>query len=271
MNAPRPPWSDEQTSARLPSPASKAHADRAAPWKEATRELDLERLPLTFDINPGETAMLGVRWLLLAAGAALLLLGGWAWLIAGDETELVEKVLATVLLPGMLAGLALWIWLVHRGTPRRQRLMLWRDRVRYEDPVGSWEQRTRDYVGLALRQRQTRKAQRGSQRRSYSAAERELRMDRDVWLWWIELVHEDPARDLVLWASDGDFASSDGLELVGRMSETFGLPVLSTSGLREATTEDERRLAERVSPWQAVARQLRRKSNGLPSQHDRSS
>jgi hypothetical protein len=268
MNAPRATWSDEQTGTRLPSPASKAHADRAAPWKQATKEIDLERLPLTFDISPGETAMLGVRWLLRAAGVALLLLGGWAWLIAGDETELVEKVLATVLLPGMLAGLALWIWLVHRGTPRRQRLMLWRDRVRYEDPAGSWEQRTRDYVGVALRQRQTRKAQRGPRRRSYSAAERELRMDRDVWLWWIELVHQDPARDLVLWASDEDFASSDGLELVGRMSEMFGLPVLTTSGLREATAEDERRMAEHVRPWQAVARQLRRKSNGLPSQHD---
>ncbi len=94
------------------------------------------------------------------------------------------------------------------------------------------------------------------------------RMDRDVWLWWIELVHEDPARDLVLWASDEDFASSDGLELVRRMSEMFGLRVLTTSGLREATAEDERRLAEHVSPWQAVARQLRRKSNGLPSQPD---
>jgi hypothetical protein len=271
MNAPPPPWSDEQTGARLPSPASTAHADRAAPWKEATREIDLERLPLTFDISPGETAMLGVRWLLRAAGVALLLLGGWAWLIAGDETELVEKVLATVLLPGMLAGLALWIWLVHRGTPRRQRLMLWRDRVRYEDPVGSWEQRMRDYVGLALRQRQTRKAQRGPRHRSHSTAERELRMDRDVWLWWIELVHEDPARDLVLWASDADFASSDGHELVGRMSETFGLPVLTTSGLREATAEDERRLAEPVSPRQALARRLRGRADRPNSQHDRSS
>jgi len=268
MNSPHAPWSDEQIEARLPSPASKAHADRAAPWREAAKALDLARLPLTFDINAGEAAMQGVRWLLRAAVIALLLLGGWAWLIAGDETELVEKVLATVLLPGMLAGLALWIWLVHRGTPRRQRLMLWRDRVRYEDPRGSWELRMRDYLGLALRQRQTNHAQRGPRRRSYSAAERELRMDRDVWLWWIELVHEDPARDLVLWASDEDFASSDGLELVGRMSETFGLPVLTTSGLRETTAEDERRMAEHVSPWQAVARQLRRKSNGLPSQPD---
>lgn len=55
-------------------------------------------------------------------------------------------------------------------------------------------------------------------------------MDRDVWLWWIELVHEDPARDLVLWASD----------------------------------EDERRSTGRVRPWQAVARQLRRRTDGLP-------
>jgi hypothetical protein len=268
MNAPRPRWNDEQTGARLPSPASKAHANRAAPWKEATKEIDLERLPLTFDISPGETAMLGVRWLLRAAGTALLLLGGWAWLIAGDETGLVEKALATVLLPGMLAGLALWIWLVHRGTPGRQRLMLWRDRVRYEDPRGSWEQRMRDYAGLALRQRQTNHARRGPHRRTHSAAERELRMDRDVWLWWIELVHEDPARDLVLWASDKDFASSDGLDLVGHMSETFGLPVLTTSGLREATAEDERRMAEHVRPWQAVARRLSRKSGRLSSEAD---
>lgn len=268
MNNPRTPWRDEQVAARLSSPTSQAHADRAAPWREAAKALDLARLPLTFETNAGEAAMQGMRWLLRAAVIALLLLGGWAWLLAGEEIGLVEKVLATVLLPGMLAGLALWIWLVHRRTPRSQRLMLWRDRVRYEDAQGSWEQRTRDYAGLALRQRQTNRARRGSHRRAYSAAERELRMDRDVWLWWIELVHEDPERDLVLWASDEDFASSDGLELVGRMSETFGLPVLTTSGLREATAEDERRLAGHVSPWQAVARQLRRKSNGLPSQPD---
>ena len=256
MDSPPKSARDTEFSARLPSPASQAHAERAARWKLATSELDLARLPLTFDVNAGEAAMLGVRWLLRAAGAALLLLGGWAWLIAGEETALVEKVLATVLLPGLLAGLALWIWLVHRRTPQRQRLMLWRDRVRYEDADGAWEHRMRDYAGLALRQRQTRHAPRGSRRGSYTAAERELRMDRDVWLWWIELVHEDPARDLVLWASDADFASSDGLELVGRMSETFGLPVLTTSGLREATAEDERRMADRVSPRQALARRL---------------
>lgn len=268
MNAGRAPCSDEQVEARLPSPASTAHADRAAPWRKAAKTLDLERLPLTFEVNAGEAAMQGVRWLLRAAVIALLLLGGWAWLIAGDETGLVEKVLATVLLPGMLAGLALWIWLVHRGTPRRQRLMLWRDRVRYEDPEGAWEQRMRDYAGFALRQRQTNHARPGPRRRTYSAAERELRMDRDVWLWWIELVHEDPARDLVLWASDEDFAGGDGLELVGRMSEMFGLPVLTTSGLREATADDERRMAEHVSPWQAVARRLGRKSVRLPSEPD---
>lgn len=84
---------------RLPAPASQAHAKRAARWKHATRDFHLERLPLTFDVDAGKTAMLGVRWLLRAAGAALLLLGGWAWLVAGDETDRVEKVLATVLLP----------------------------------------------------------------------------------------------------------------------------------------------------------------------------
>jgi hypothetical protein len=82
-------------------------------------------------------------------------------------------------------------------------------------------------------------------------------MDRDVWLWWIELVHEDPGRDLVVWASDADFAGSDGLELVGRMAATFGLPVLTTSGIREATEEDERRMADRAGPRQAIARRLR--------------
>ena len=90
-------------------------------------------------------------------------------------------------------------------------------------------------------------------------------MDRDVWLWWIELVHPDPARDLVLWASDADFAGSDGFELVGRMSETFGLPVLTTSGMREATDEDERRLAGPVRPLQEVARRLGRKGRGAPA------
>lgn len=268
MNSSHDPAHDRTLAARLPSPASKADADRAAHWKHATRELDLERLPLTLVVNAGETAMLGVRWLLRAAGAALLLLGGWAWLVAGDGTALVEKVLATVLLPGLLAALALWIWLVHRRTPRRQRLMLWRDRVRYEDGHGTWEERVRDYAGLALRQRQTNRARRGPHRRTYSAAERELRMDRDVWLWWIELVHEDPGRDLVLWASDADFAGSDGLELVGRISETFDLPVLTTSGIREATAEDERRLAEPVTPLQAVARRLGRKGDGSPTRQD---
>lgn len=260
---------NEPILSRLPAPASKAHADRAAPWAAATQQLDLERLPLTFDISAGETAMQGVRWLLRAAAAALLLLGGWAWLVAGADTDLVEKVLATVLLPGTLAGLALWIWLVHRRTPKRQRLTLWRDRVRYEDPQGSWEERMGGYAGLALRQRQTNQASRGRGRqRSYSAAERELRMDRDVWLWWIELVHEDPARDLVVWASDADFAGSDGLELVGRMAATFGLPVLTTSGIREATEEDERRMADRVSPRQAIARRLRDGRDRARSQHD---
>jgi hypothetical protein len=260
---------NEQILSRLPAPASKAHADRALPWKESMKELDLERLPSTFDINAGETAMLGVRWLLRAAAAALSLLGGWAWLVAGEETELVEKVLATVLLPGVLAGLALWIWLVHRHTPQRQRLTLWRDRVRYEDPQGAWEQRMADYAGLALRQRQTNEAaRRAGRHRSYSAAERELRMDRDVWLWWIELVHEDPARDLVVWASDADFAGSDGLELVGRMAATFGLPVLATSGMREATAEDEQRIANRVGPRQAIARRLRGGHDRGPSRHD---
>lgn len=268
MNSPRDPAHDSTLAARLPSPGSEAHAERAARWKQASSDFDFERLPLTFDVNAGETAMLGVRWLLRAAGVALLLLGGWAWLAAGDDIGFVDKVLATLLLPGLLAGLALWIWLVHRHTPRRQRLMVWRDRVRYEDAQGSWEERMRDYAGLALRQRQTNRARRGPNRRTSSTAERELRMDRDVWLWWIELIHQDPARDLVLWASDADFAGSDGFDLVERMSETFGLPVLTTSGMREATADDERRLAERVSPLQAVTRRLGRKSDGSPAQHD---
>ena len=73
---------------------------------------------------------------------------------------------------------------------------------------------------------------------------------------------------VVLWASDEDFSGGDGLDLVGRMSETFGLPVLTTSGLREATADDERRTAEHVSPWQAVARRLGRKSVPSPSEPD---
>jgi hypothetical protein len=77
----------------------------------------------------------------------------------------------------------------------------------------------------------------------------------------------DPARDVVPWASAAAFAGSDGFELVEGMSQVIDLPVLTTSGIRQATAEDERRLAEPLSPLQAAARRLTRKGDGSATQH----
>ena len=49
-----------------------------------------------------------------------------------------------------------------------------------------------------------------------------LRVER----WWIELVHEDPARRLVLWSSEQPF---DDDERVEALAAKLGLPILTTS------------------------------------------
>jgi hypothetical protein len=52
-------------------------------------------------------------------------------------------------------------------------------------------------------------------------------MHRRVERWWIELVHENPARTVVLWASDEPM--DDGLERVDALAAALRLPILTTS------------------------------------------
>lgn len=226
------PWNQEKVRARLPDPADATSAFTAGRWQTVCQTVDLERLPVTLEIREGETAMTGVRWLLRIAAGAALFLGGGAWFLYGDRISTLEKVLATVLLPGMLMGLALWIWLVHRRTPRWERLRLAPGTVQYESGTVRWVEPIPAYAGLALRHHRTQKASRRRQRHGRTALERTLRVGDDVVLWWIELVHDDPARTAVLWASDKHFAASDGLERVEQLSERLHLPVLSTSTIR---------------------------------------
>jgi hypothetical protein len=135
-------------------------------------------------------------------------------------------VLAVFGLPLVLALFAAAVLWSVRGWPDSMRIELTTRRVRYEAPPTSWELPLSAYAGLALRRRLIRDASRlkhGSHTSAEQAAGMHLRVER----WWIELVHEDPARRLVLWSSEQPF--DDGLERVEALAAKLGLPILTTS------------------------------------------
>jgi hypothetical protein len=137
-----------------------------------------------------------------------------------------EAVLAVFGLPLVLALFAAAVLWSVRGWPDSMRIELTTRRVRYEAPPTSWELPLSAYAGLALRRRLIRDASRlkhGSHTSAEQAAGMHLRVER----WWIELVHEDPARRLVLWSSEQPF--DDGLERVEALAAKLGLPILTTS------------------------------------------
>lgn len=224
---------------RLANPADARSASVARRWLSASGVLDPEQLPVTREHRAGGMAMAGVRWLLRAAVLGVCVLGGGAWLFQRDTLSPLELVLSGLLLPGMMAGLALWIWLVHRRMPRWERVRLALETVRYEADTGAWEEPVRRYAGLALRRRRTQRASRRARRRQRTATERALRLEEEIELWWVELVHHDPSRTVVVWASDRHFAASDGLDLVEHLGERLRLPVLTTSGIRRLEDSED--------------------------------
>lgn len=258
MTASAQRWGDDKIRSRLPSPASAAQAEAAQHWKQAKAALmpDRLRLPVTLEVNPGDAAMQGVRWLLRASVGALLIMVAGIWLFPRDEADPLEVVIGALFLPSLLAGLALWLWLAHRRTPSYMKLTLGRERLCFESPGVRWEARIADYSGLALRRRMTQRAPSRIGRPMRSQGDRELRLGENIELWWIQLVHEDPARDAVLWASDAHFAGSDGLSLVEQLAQVLQLPVLTTSGIRRMDDDHKPPLAGAASKRQLLRRQL---------------
>jgi hypothetical protein len=220
-----PGWPPERIAEMLPSPASKRDADAARFWNDLDQPIDPARLPMHVQTDRPGMARRAGKIILLAAGVWVFLVGaGYRFL--WPDLEAYEIVLAVFGLPLVLALFAAAVLWSVRGWPDSMRIELTTRRVRYEAPPTSWELPLSAYAGLALRRRLIRDASRlkhGSHTSAEQAAGMHLRVER----WWIELVHEDPARRLVLWSSEQPF--DDGLERVEALAAKLGLPILTTS------------------------------------------
>ncbi len=220
-----PGWPPERIAAILPSPASTRDADSARFWNDLDTPIDPARMPMRVQTDrPGVTRRAG-RWILLAAAVLALPLGaGYRFL--WPDLQAYEAVLAVFGPPSVLALFAAALLWSVRGQPDSMRIELTDRQVRYEAPATSWELPLSAYAGLALRRRLIRDASR-RRHRHHSPAEQAAGMHRRVERWWIELVHEDPARRLVLWSSEQPF--DDGLERVEALAAALRLPILTTS------------------------------------------
>jgi len=220
-----PGWPRQRIDQRLPSPASRHDADRARFWVDLDPPLDPTGLPTVIQTDrPGQARRTGRR--ILWASAAAVLLIGLGYATVWDDAPWEEVLLGMAGPPGLVASLgAALLWTV-RGYPDRLRLELSGNRVRCGTPPMQWEEALSAYAGLALRRRlisdPTRKRRGG-----FSAGERAAGMHLRKERWWIELVHEDPARTVVLWATEEPL--DDGLERVDDLAAALGLPVLTTS------------------------------------------
>jgi len=229
-----PGWPRERIDARLPSPASRQDADRARFWVDLAPPLDAARLPVVIQTDrPGQARRAG-RLILLGSGVAVLLIG-LAYATVWTDAPW-ERVLLSMAGPPGLAALlgAAILWMV-RGHPDTLRLELSGHRVRFGVPPMQWETPLLAYAGLALRRRHISDPTR-QRRGGFSAGERAAGMHLRRERWWIELVHEDPARTVVLWATDQPL--DDGLQLVDDLSAALGLPILTTSN-RYWVADDE--------------------------------
>ncbi|MBM4181245.1 MAG: DUF3592 domain-containing protein [Betaproteobacteria bacterium] len=220
-----PGWPPDRIAEMLPSPASKRDADCARFWIDLDTPIDPARLPMRVQTKrPGVARRAGKGKLLAAAALALLLGAGYRFL--WPDLQAHEAALAVFGLPSVLALFAAALLWSVRGQPDSMRIELTDRQVRYETPKTSWELPLSAYAGLALRRRLIRDGSR-LQNRHYTPAERAAGMHRRVERWWIELVHEDPARRLVLWSSEQPF--DEGLERVEALAAALRLPILTTS------------------------------------------
>jgi len=228
-------WPQQRIDERLPSPASKRDAEKARFWADLEQPMDASRLPMAIQTDrPGQARRAGKRILQGAVALALLL---WlAYRTVWADAPLEEFLLAVVGLPVLVALLGAAILWAVRGHPDTMRLELSSHRVRYGLPPAQWEEPLSSYAGLALRRHLISDP---SRRRSsgFSSGERAAGMHQRVERWWIELVHEDPARTVVLWASDKPL--DDGLERVDALAEALDLPVLTTSNRYWVADEDD--------------------------------
>jgi len=250
-----PGWPKHRIDERLPSPAARRDSEKARFWTDLDQPIDAARLPMVVQTDrPGQARRGGRRILQGAAALALLIWGAYGTIWADAPQE--EFLLSVVGLPGLVAlfgGAILW---AVRGYPDSLRLELSSRRVRFGIAQEQWEEPLSAYAGLALRRHLISDP---SRKRSggLSAGDRAAGMHRRVERWWIELVHDNPARTVVLWASDKPF--DDGLERVDALAEALGLPILTTSnrywvaddaqtGERPAAMTAGRRTATRLVP-----------------------
>ncbi|HWS76521.1 MAG TPA: hypothetical protein VN324_15390 [Quisquiliibacterium sp.] len=217
---------------------TEAEYRRAAPFVGLLDDLDPGRLPARFDLDPGAPFRLGIR-VLYGAAVGLALLIGTGVALTWEEREAAEVAFALAL-PAVVAGLGAWAHLRHRDVPRRFVLDLTEARVLVETLAERWSLPVSSYAGLALRSWQVSKAAPlgHPSRHGRTALERGMRIGEDVTVWWVELVHPDPSRVVVLWAGSEVAAASDGLDRAERFARRFGLPLLTTSGVRRIDDPD---------------------------------
>lgn len=216
---------------------TEAHYRRAAPFAGLLEDLDPDRLPARAELDPGAPVRLGLK-VLYGTAAGLALLVGTGLALTWEAREAAEVAFG-VALPAIVGGLGAWAHLRHRDVPRRFVLELTEAKVTVETAAHRWSLPVSTYRGVALRSWQVSKAvpHGHPSRHRRTQLERSMRLGDDVTLWWVELVHPDPARTVVLWADREVGAAADGLDRAERFAQRFRLPLLTTAGLQAIDDE----------------------------------
>ena len=217
---------------------TEAQYRRAAPFNGLLDKLDPDRLPARVELDPGAPVRLGLK-VLYGTAAGLAVLAGVGLALTWEERDAAEVAFGFVP-PAIVAGLGAWAHLRHRDVPRRFVLEVTASKVTVETLADRWSLPVSAYEGVALRRWQVSKAspRRHATVHQRTQLERRMRLGEDVTLWWVELVHPDPARTVVLWADREVGAAAEGLDRAEHFAQRFRLPLLTTSGLRRMDDDE---------------------------------
>lgn len=185
------------------------------------------QLPWIVELKPGLDRRNNERLILKVAIGFVALISSGVWL-TDEPFDPVMFIFGVSSVPLTLLTGVLWVRWIYRGVPDWFRLRLSVDKVRMESPKGQWEEPVAHYLGLAVRHRVTYRPPPRWRKSLYTELEKKFRHHELITLYWIELVHADTSRTIVLWASDKARVEDVARKQVEQFAKTLSLPVIQS-------------------------------------------